>query len=706
MTYSENLRFSAPAIYKLGPNDLLKINGRQYRLEETTPVVQILFDVDKPSIRETFSHAEFHALTKRQDFQHERDWFAPQRIKMRGESQDELLSRLPDAERRLAQFRYELCFRSFQKKIKLSDPKIKIFLAEEIPYFLEINNKKGKRAGNVVDVMCMPSPKTFRKWLKRLLEGGMHPYALRPLKRVSSRHMPRVFNAEDRQFMKNCARSFANKKRPSAHSIYERYKKAGDWLNERRRANRKPPLRIASWGTFYKEISNLDKFEVMAARYGVATAKNYFQMVGDGLFASRVGEITQMDDFREPLITILEQIGAEDKLTDEEREKLVNERYWGGMIMDTASRYVLGFRSAETPTMNHSLELLRMSVTDKTALAKAVGCKSDWAGCVSPEKLYTDQHKSYTGEAFRLAALDLGIKLVTPAAGEPKGRPYIERLIGNIQSSAYSMLSGRTFGSIKEKGEHDPVADAAHIAADVTAMIIRYIVDVYHHTPHKGLGGETPYNAFHRLARERMMVPPPSASKRRAVLGLQRTAKLQRMGVQFLGIWYVPPGLQEHVNEKGFKTVEIRLDPADLGTASVRLGDDWVNAPSRDPKFHGVSLMEWLEVVAELRRRYAKQASHSSSIVHAALEDIQAMDDAARVRAGHAGRDEIQAMIDKAEASMPKNFSIFDDRDALASDDTDPLSRTVTPAVPLPRPTAPAQPSSNADESGDDYEIL
>ena len=46
-----------------------------------------------------------------------------------------------------------------------------------------------------------------------------------------------------------------------------------------------------------------------------------------------------------------------------------------------------------------------------------------------------------------------------------------------------------------DKGDYDSAAFANVVAEMLGRALVRYIVDVYHNTPHNGLGGQTPNDA-------------------------------------------------------------------------------------------------------------------------------------------------------------------------------------------------------------------
>ena len=144
-----------------------------------------------------------------------------------------------------------------------------------------------------------------------------------------------------------------------------------------------------------------------------------------------------------------------------------------------------------------------------------------------------------------MAVADLGATYEAPPAGVPKLRSRIERLFRTFGQQLAPMLIGRTFGNPVERGDY-PSEQWASLTDDELAQIFTlFIVDIYHNTPHAGLKGETPANAWKRLSAEQGVTPPPDANHRRAVFGIPIARKLDRHGVRVFGINYTCPKLQE-----------------------------------------------------------------------------------------------------------------------------------------------------------------
>lgn len=71
-------------------------------------------------------------------------------------------------------------------------------------------------------------------------------------------------------------------------------------------------------------------------------------------------------------------------------------------------------------------------------------------------------------------------------------RGMIERLFRTAIMSLFSHLSGRVFSNVFERGDHPSEERACLTTEQLGYAIVRWVVDIYHNTPHEGLGGLTP----------------------------------------------------------------------------------------------------------------------------------------------------------------------------------------------------------------------
>lgn len=208
------------------------------------------------------------------------------------------------------------------------------------------------------------------------------------------------------------------------------------------------------------------------------------------------------------------------------------------------------------------------------------------------------------------------------------------------------------FGNPVERGDY-PSQDLAAYTDDELAQILTiFFVDIYHNSPHQGLGGQTPANAWKRLVAEQGVSPPPDANTRRVVFGLEVTRKLDRHGVWAFGVAYTAPKLRTLFMRDGRQEVKVRVDPSELSHVSVLIGDDWVPAQAVSRAVWGLSLAEWQTLVRDLRTRYREEARLAEPVVLAARARIRQIDANARALARLMPTQLSSTDLDRAEQQL------------------------------------------------------
>ncbi|NBZ89514.1 Mu transposase C-terminal domain-containing protein [Stagnihabitans tardus] len=235
---------------------------------------------------------------------------------------------------------------------------------------------------------------------------------------------------------------------------------------------------------------------------------------------------------------------------------------------------------------------------------------------------------------FRMTAEDLGVMWEMAMNDVPENRGTLERSLGSYASDFAPRLSGHTFSSIMEKGDADPEKRAALTLDDFTFALLRWVIDIYHNTPHHGLGGETPVKAWRRLSKLHGVTPPPDAEMMRLCFGHQREYRLDKTGITILGVRYQSEASQEHFRRENPENVSVRWHPKDIGAISVKRGKTWYEVPSLDPSLRGVAAQTWLTAVRHVRDANPKSNRLDNVAVRDAIRAIQARNEAAMAAAG------------------------------------------------------------------------
>lgn len=188
---------------------------------------------------------------------------------------------------------------------------------------------------------------------------------------------------------------------------------------------------------------------------------------------------------------------------------------------------------------------------DADVLAATLHAEMPWRGPAT-EHIWHAFRKSVREDlpSLWMAVNDLGVTWEMAMNGVPENRGTIERVFGTFAIDFAPRLSGHTFSSIIEKGDVDPEKRAVLKLEDFTFALIRWVTDIYHNAPHRGLGGDTPVKAWRRLSQEYGVLPPPDMEMMRLCFGLSRKYQLDKKGITVLGMPYQPDALQTYLRRK------------------------------------------------------------------------------------------------------------------------------------------------------------
>lgn len=468
------------------------------------------------------------------------------------------------------------------------------------------------RFGKSFDITSPPHPSSLRRWIQRYEACDFDPNALVDGYGRSGNREPRL-EPEAAALLNEWAAKYMSDLRPSMRSLYREMQ--ADF-----RAT-KPHLSVPGRSTFERAIQRLDPFHVLAAREGEAAAKKKLYAVRDRVDVTRPLQRVEMDEMMIPLQAMLVERGMWDHLPPKLKAGITHDRYWLSKIIDDYSRVVLGFVITRAPSAASALATLRMALVDKTALAKSVGCLSLWDMFGLPELLVTDSGANFRSKQVRAAVLDLGISMMIAPAGLPQMRGKVERSFRTDTQLFYSSIPGRTFKDPVEKGDYASEDNIVVTINELANIAVRHFVDVYHNTPHAGLGGDTPANRWRTGVERYGVIPPPSRDVMRHIFSTAIQCRVGNRGVRAAGLYYQSQALQNARRSIRSKAMLVRVDTEDLGHVSVKTDAGWLTVPCATEGFDGISLEGWRLTQDELRREYASVAKMSEHIVAQALKD-------------------------------------------------------------------------------------
>lgn len=653
---------------KIGQYDCVRIGSKEMRVRYRDHDGYVLERCDDGSgVHESFSHEQIKKLNREGTIRIDRDWFAENNTKARLFSNISYQTQIPTDERDYIEFKEELVKafirkRAHDKSVKMTDAGIKAILEIIQMEAREHARKKDpSRCDRVISSRNLPSSRTFRRWLKSYREHGYDTLSLRNRKRFCGNREKRIHPMANK-ILPTYVFAYCSETQPTYAKLHGQMEAEFAQFNVEREKNGMAPLACPSKATLRTTIGSLNQFEVMACRKGLEAAQHEFRIVGPGMDITRPLQHAQIDEWMVQMHTLVDALELGDVFTEEDRSKLAKERLRICVIIDVATRCILAVTFFRSFDASIAVATLQMAVEDKNDVARTAGCESDWpmAGAIS--QISADTGSQFIAEEFRRRCSDLKTDYTNAPAGISYLRGHIERTFSSMHMGLMPDFTGRTFSNVVEKGKYDSENRASIFSSDLPNIIVRWIVDVYHHRPHAGLGGQTPYCAWKEKLKEYGVNPPPNPHQIREVFGIDADRQLGPRGIRVNGIDYQSTEIQEFRRQAGTRKLTVRFNPQDLGWISTLINGRWVTIPAtKSETYRGVSLDEWRQATLDLKRKYTEETRLSAAIVRNAIRAIRQIAKDAPRRVGIESTRPTPEEIDRAENKLHLGFEIVDD---------------------------------------------
>ncbi|MBU1827649.1 MAG: DDE-type integrase/transposase/recombinase [Alphaproteobacteria bacterium] len=538
---------------------------------------------------------------------------------------------------------------------------------------------------------------TLRKWAAAYKRGGKKALIDNQDKRGNTNS---YFTIEEMALLAEVVnKEYMSRQRKSKATVLVDVKLAFKEENARRAEEGEVKLRTPGRDAVSNFIKCLNKFHVMVARHGHGEAMKKMRPVNKGVEVLRPFERVEMDEWKIDLLTILSKSKLLLMFTPEERVAMgldgTLKRWWMVGAINCRTNCLVGLALTPNPKTSSALKCLRMVVSDKGQFADKMGALSPWSMFGTPETLYVDNGGAFKSLLFTNACTDLGIAKVQTIAGQPSMRGKIERVFGTLATTLLPRLSGRTFGSVVERGTHPSEKLACHALEDLIYALVRWVVDVYHNTPQESLGLRTPLEQWEKDLEDGNypLMSAPTMRRKRLAFGLPLQRELQTDGIRILNVRYQTGDLAAKYLKRGKHPVNVRWFEEDIGTVEVELDGAWYAVPAVSDAFQGVDASTWVATRRALRSRDQKRVEWEEDVIAQTIADIEALNaerKAARRIIDH-GWDEKRFKAVEQEAMASFDVVSPSEKQVSASDG---LGRTVTPVVQT-------KPSSVKDTAGD-----
>lgn len=677
--------------FSFSEDDLVLIDGRPMRLRHRNSE-GCSFEPEGGGLMEHFTHPEITALQRRNRITIKGRHFVARGVRHVLERGDRLHSLVDGTLEERIRFREAvvLGFREVQRKqmdttgriaLKRTDASITAhsgLISMEAGAFYARTAAKGKSQA----IPTKFTPRSLRRWLS--LYDAMGRDGLADAHGKSGNRDQR-FPPEVATILTEQVNAYLSPNRPTKKKIHENVQIAVADLNDDRAARGLRPLDVPSRNAVSSSVDKLDPFLVCVAREGREAAVRKMRQTGQGLSPglTRPMQRVEMDEMKIDLFTLFNENGLIDLFPQEEREALgltqKKGRWWVTVAICATTRVILGMRLTRNPNHLSALECLQMCLNDKGGYADAVGALSPWSMSGLMELLVTDAGSAFKAADFRTACADLGIRQEIAIAGVPQLRARIERLFRTLNLSLMPRLSGRSFENSLARGDYDGLAETALNVDDLTRALTRWVVDVYHNTPHEGLAGRTPLDAWEQAMLDWGVTPPPGPELQAQIFARPMQRNLEGDGITVIGVRYHSQQLAEWGIRHRAHVVNVRWCPQDIGAIWVKAGD-WIKVPAVFDGFSGVRAEEWVASAKRIRMSLRVEQEISRKILRRAIVEIEDINAQARIRQGLVTVSWEPEVIDRVEKSLFMGFRVSDREEAPETTmPEDGIGRSVTP---------------------------
>lgn len=272
-------------------------------------------------------------------------------------------------------------------------------------------------------------------------------------------------------------------------------------------------------------------------------------------------------------------------------------RPWMTTILDRYSRCIVGFSlSFAPPSWTSVMDALRVALARKDKIvAHMGGITNSWDCCGKPEVLITDRGRDFMSESLLQAARIVVFDLQHMKGRKPWLKGKIERWFRTIEEEVVHTLPGTTFANTKHREFYDSEGQAVLNIYELNWLVLKWIVDVYHHKRHSKLR-RTPAQAWKDGLRD---IPLPRGMPDELLIpmtGLVVSRTLRRDGIRFENLRWASDAFSALRRRPDIVDVQVRIDPLDLRTAYILddVTNKWVEGYLVEPtQAIGMTLNQW-----------------------------------------------------------------------------------------------------------------
>lgn len=440
----------------------------------------------------------------------------------------------------------------------------------------EILRTKLKVISEALGDSCAPSISTVRRWCSRFLGNNV----VRLVPKHTSKGRGSVISGELEEVLLDVInRVYLQLERQKISVVVGEYLKILDEKN----ATRLPSDQLIKpcGMTIRRYIAKLDPYEVDVHRIGKYAAKKKHRVASEVLVVDSVLDRWEIDH------TLLDVL-----LVDEETGLVIGRPYIT-VVLDKFSRMIMGYLlHLSAPNTETVLRVIERAIRPKAELlARFPKVQNEWRAHGIPARLVPDNAAEFHADDMIAGFNELGIEIMYPRSRGPEMKGSVERFFRTQNIGLIHKLPGTTFSSIQEKGDYKSEKHACFTLAQLEASVVKWIVDAYHQTPHRGLNKRTPAQVWAADEASRQIRLPVDLDALECILARRSMAQVHHYGIEVGGYGYHSPELSE---------LRMRLQPKEKVSVRYRdeVGHVWVHdrfrnvflqVPIKDKRMLGLS---------------------------------------------------------------------------------------------------------------------
>jgi len=292
-------------------------------------------------------------------------------------------------------------------------------------------------------------------------------------------------------------------------------------------------LQLPSRNSVYRFVEGLDPYLVDCARLGRRAANQKHRTAGTEMQVTNILDRWEIDH------TLMDVL-----IVDLETGKVIGRPYIT-VVLDRASRMVMAFLiHLGVPNAETVLRTIDRAIRPKQEwLSRHPEVLSAWLARGLALRLVPDNAAEFHSGAIYAAFNDLGIELFYPRARGPEMKGAVERFFRTLNLGLLHCLPGTTRSNTRDRGDYPAEKMACLTLGTLDAIVLKWIVDVYHQTPHRGLRKKTPAEVWKEGESERPIHLPADLDALESILAMRDERPIHHYGVELSGLRYNSPEL-------------------------------------------------------------------------------------------------------------------------------------------------------------------